>query len=224
MRRLIGALVLGLGGAAILVALGVWQLHRLEWKAGILARMEARIGADPVDLPADPDPSDNYRAVALGCGFEARELFVLTSRRGQGPGYRLIVPCSAAHGRRVMVDLGFVPQAQRTATRAYGGGRVIGNLHWPDEIDPWFTPEPDLAANLWFARDVPAMARVLETEPVLVVARELGAGPGGVTPWPVDTAGIPDNHRQYAITWFAMAVLWLGMTALLVWRISRRTG
>jgi len=45
-----------------------------------------------------------------------------------------------------------------------------------------------------------------------------------VTPWPVDTAGIPNNHRQYAITWFSMAVLWLGMTAFLVWRITRRTG
>jgi surfeit locus 1 family protein len=222
--RLTGALIFGLGGAAILIWLGLWQVQRLEWKQGVLAAMAARLGAAPAPLPAAPDPSDNYRAVTVGCGFEARELFVLTSRRGQGPGYRLIVPCSTPNGRRVMVDLGFLPQSQKDAARAYGGGRVTGNLHWPDEIDPWFTPDPDLDAGIWFARDVPAMARVLETDPVLVVARQTVGGPPGVTPWPVDTAAIPNNHRQYAITWFSMAVLWLGMTAFLVWRITRRTG
>jgi surfeit locus 1 family protein len=65
------------------------------------------------------------------------------------------------------------------------------------------------------------MAAALGTEPVLIVARtDTG---DGITPLPVDTAGIPNNHLNYALTWFCLAAVWLGMTLLLLWRIRRRT-
>ena len=56
MRRFIGPLVIGIAGAAVLVALGVWQVQRLAWKEALLADIEARIASEPVALPADPDP------------------------------------------------------------------------------------------------------------------------------------------------------------------------
>jgi surfeit locus 1 family protein len=63
---------------------------------------------------------------------------------------------------------------------------VTGNLHWPEEVDG-FTPEPDLARNIWYARDVDALAAHLGTEPVLIVARDLSVSDDPVTPLPVDT-------------------------------------
>ncbi len=57
------------------------------------------------------------------------------------------------------------------------------------------------------------MAAALDTEPVLIVAREADRRRGRA-PLPVDTAGIPNDHLQYAITWFALAVVWAGMTLL----------
>jgi surfeit locus 1 family protein len=98
--------------------------------------------------------------------------------------------------------------------------RVVGTLHWPDETDS-FTPPPDAARDIWFARDVPAMAAKLQTEPVLIVTRE--ATGDGITPLPVGTQGIPNNHLNYAVTWFSLAAVWAGMTLLLLWRIRRRT-
>jgi surfeit locus 1 family protein len=123
-------------------------------------------------------------------------------------------------GRRVMVDRGFIPEGQRAEPRPSGPAMVVGNLHWPEEVDG-FTPEPDARTGLWFARDVPAMADRLRSEPILIIAREATAP--GIEPIPVDISGIPNDHFGYAVQWFGLAAVWLGMTAYLLWRIRRRT-
>lgn len=220
-RRMILPLLFGLIGTAILLGLGVWQVQRLQWKQGILAQIDARLGDAPVALPAAPDPqTDRYRPVRVTGRFENDALYVLTSLRDEGPGYRVIAVFVTADGRRILVDRGFLPEAQRDAPRPGGPAEVTGTLMWPDETDR-FTPPPDAARNIWFARDVGAMAGALQTEPVLIVARSPTGG--GILPLPVDSSGIPNNHLQYAITWFSTALVWVGMTALLLWRISRRT-
>ena len=101
------------------------------------------------------------------------------------------------------------------------GVTVIGNLHWPDEVDGW-TPEPD-ARGVFFGRDLEAIAEVLETEPVLVVAREVSENDPPATPLPVTTTGIPNNHLGYAVQWFGLAAVWAGMTIFFLWRTGRRT-
>jgi surfeit locus 1 family protein len=99
-----------------------------------------------------------------------------------------------------------------------GQVKVTGNLNWPDDVDR-FTPAPD--GDVWYARDVAAMAEKLGTEPVLVVARsDTGQG---VEALPVTTSGIPNNHRNYAITWFSLAAIWAGMTLFALQRIRRGT-
>ena len=65
------------------------------------------------------------------------------------------------------------------------------------------------------------MAAALQTEPILVVARNPTGQ--GVEPLPVGTEGIPNNHLQYAMTWFSLAAIWTGMTVLTLWRIRRGT-
>lgn len=221
-RRMIVPLLFGLIGAAILIGLGIWQLQRLAWKEGILARIEARLGDTPVALPAAPDPvTDRYLPVRLAGRLTGETLFVLTSEREAGPGYRVIAAMQTGDGRRILLDRGFLSEDRRAALKPRAEAfEVTGTLHWPDETDS-FTPPPDAGRNIWFARDVAAMAAALGTEPVLVVARSDTAD--GIRPLPVDTLGIPNNHLQYAITWFCLAVVWLGMTVLLLWRIRRRT-
>jgi len=218
--RLIFPLALGLIGAAILIALGVWQMQRLAWKEAVLAGIEARIGDAPVALPATPDPvADLYMPVTVAGTFTGQGIEVLVSRKQIGAGVRVIEVLATEAGRRVLVDRGFVRDAERGLPRAEGAAEVTGNLHWPQETDS-FTPEPDTRAGLWFARDVAAMAEALAAEPLLIVARTPTGD--GIEPMPVDTAGIPNDHLTYAITWFSLAIVWLGMTGLLLWRIRRQ--
>ncbi|MDO9524861.1 MAG: SURF1 family protein [Gemmobacter sp.] len=220
--RLIFPLFLGLVGAAILIGLGTWQLQRLSWKQDILAAIDSRIVADPVPLPAEPDQTrDQYLPVTVRGRLTGEDLDVLVSRKQQGAGYRVIAVLET-EGRRVMVDRGFLPEALRAAPRPTGDITVGGNLLWPQEVDS-YTPAPDAARKIWFARDVPVMAAALDAQPVLIVSRTSDPADPAVQPMAVDGANIPNDHLQYAITWFLLAVVWLGMTGLMVWRIWRPT-
>jgi len=222
-RRLILPLVFGLSGAAVLIGLGSWQMNRLVWKQDILARIEARIADEPRPLPDRPDPAtDTYLPVSVAGTLTGEGIEVLVSRKQRGAGYRMIAVLETDTGRRILIDRGFLLEAQRATTpRATGPATVRGNLLWPVEVDS-YTPAPDAARGIWFARDLPAMAAALATEPVLVIASAITPPDPGVEPMPVDSAHIPNDHLTYAITWFSLAVAWLGMTALLLWRIWRR--
>lgn len=224
MRRILFPLILGLGGMVILVGLGIWQLQRLEWKEGVLARIDAQMSAAPGPLPAEGSTSEagKYQPVAVTGRTTGPELHMLTGMTGVGPGYEVITAFDTGDGRRILLDRGFLPEVAKDLARPPVALRVTGNLHWPEEASS-NTPEPDLNRNIWFARDVPAMAEHLGTEPVLVVARSVGGDAQGITPVPVSTAGIPNDHLGYALTWFSLAAVWAGMTAYLLWRIRQRT-
>jgi surfeit locus 1 family protein len=216
-RRLVAPLVLGLIGVAILVGLGTWQLRRLEWKTAILAEIEARIAAEPVPVPAVPDPeSDRYRRVRAEGELLQGELHVYTSLPPFGVGYRVIAPMALADGRRVLLDRGFVPIAAKDASRPTGPIAVTGNLLWPAEG----ATRPDRERNVWIARDVALMADEFGTDPVLIVVAD-SDDPAGPTPQPV-TPNVPNDHLGYAVTWFGLAAVWVVMTGLWLSRIKRR--
>ncbi len=220
-RRMIAALLFGLFGVAVLCGLGIWQLERLQWKTGVIAAIDARIGDTPVEVPQRPDPvTDRYLSVDVTGRFTGDEVFVLSSVPNIGAGYRVMAVLETLTGRRLLVDRGFIPDAARGVPHQAKKAVVTGNLLWPQEIDS-FTPAPDPVTGMWFARDVPAIAAKLRTEPFLIVAAsETG---DGIAPMPVDSSDIPNDHEMYAITWFSLALVWAGMTGLLLWRIRQRT-
>lgn len=222
MRRLLWPLILGLVGCGILIGLGVWQLQRLAWKEAMLAEIDAAITAPSVPLPPNPTPeADRFLPVHITGRFTDREILVLASRKGEGPGFRLITAFVTADGRKVMVDRGFLQEMERALPRPGIEATIEGNLQWPRESDS-YTPPPDAKTGVWFAREVPAMAEKLETEPVLVVVRTSSEQNPVAEPIPVDDTGVPNNHLQYAVTWFLLAAVWAGMTAYLLWRITRQ--
>ncbi len=201
---------MGAAGFAVLVGLGIWQTQRLTWKEAILERIDREIAEVPIALPDRPvETRHNYLSVRAEGRLSPGHLRVLTSIRGVGPGHRIIAPFQT-EDRRIMLDLGFLPDGARLPEPP-GWLRVHGNLHWPDEHDRWFTPEPD--AELWFARQVDRMAGVLETEPVMLVVSQTDPTPIALIPLPVDSSDIANDHFQYAVTWFSLATVWLAMTA-----------
>jgi surfeit locus 1 family protein len=219
-RRMIAPLVFGVLGVAVLLALGQWQVRRLAWKTEILDRIEARLAAEPAPVPAMPTPDeDQYRRVRAQGEILPGELHVYTSAPPRGVGYRVIVPLALGDGRRILLDRGFVPIDEKEAARLQEPITVEGALLWPQETDG-FTSPPDRGRNIWFARDVGLMSEALGTEPVMLVT-EASDDPAAPMPLPV-SVNLPNDHLQYAITWFSLAAIWAVMTLSLLWRMKRR--
>lgn len=220
-RRMIAPLLFGVIGVSVLIGLGLWQLHRLAWKQGVLAEIAARMDAPSGPVPVDPtEAADEYRRVRVAGHLLAGELHVYTSAPPRGVGYRVIAPLALEDGRQVLLDRGFVEIGAKDAPRAAGPLAVEGVLLWPDETDG-FTSPPDRDKNIWFARDAPLMAQALGTEPVIIVV-SASDDPAAPMPLPVGV-NIPNDHLGYAITWFSLAAVWAVMTGYLLWRIKRRT-
>jgi surfeit locus 1 family protein len=220
MRRYAFPVLMGVVGVAILMSLGFWQLRRMEEKRVYLDEIEARISNAPIPLPAQPEEGrDKFQAVFAEGTFTGEYLEVLAGQKGASPGVMVVEAFDLGNGRRIMVQRGFIEEEARGVPRPPHPAKVEGNLHWPDDTNS-FTPPPDEKTGLWFARDVPAMAAKLKTEPTLIVA---SAPTGdGIAPMPVDTSGIPNDHWGYAIQWFLLAATWAGMTLFLLWRIRTR--
>lgn len=217
-RRLAFALFIGLGGLAVLVGLGLWQMQRLEWKEALIADLEARLSQPAIVVSGNESVGDDNlrRARAVGRFVDAEPARFLTSLKPHGPGHRLISAFQLEQGERILVDRGYLPDHTPLPAPPTGPVELTGALQWPNEISS-FTPDPNLAERLWFARDVPSLAAALGTRPVMLV---LDAQPGASpTDWPKPmpvSVDLPNDHLGYAVTWFSLAAIWLVMTALLM--------
>jgi len=201
----------------ILIALGIWQVQRLHWKEGLIAQRDAAVTAAPIAPPrtlAEARPDEFHHIVAEGTFQNDKELFLAASSDGGEPGYQVVTPLVMADGRTMFVNRGFIPlelkdMAKRATGELAGDVRVAGLLRVPPAGKPsFFLPDnrPDL--NLWFWVDLPAMASqdgIGDPVPFYIDADKT-PNPGG---WPkggITRLDLPNDHLQYAITWFSLAV------------------
>ena len=221
MRRIWFIVFIGFAGTACLLYLGKWQIDRLYWKLDVLNKIDQKIAAAPVPLPAEPSESvHKYLSVEISGQFLQESIRVLASKKRYGAGYR-IIHVFRTNGRRLLVDLGFVGLETDYDVDLINDISLVGNLHWPDEVDN-FTPEPDLENNIWFARNVERVASALQTEPILIILKDSTLKDQNIKPMPIDTTHIPNDHLQYAITWFSLAIIWALMSCLFIWTTRQK--
>ena len=221
MKRIWFIVFIGFAGTACLLYLGKWQIDRLYWKLDVLKKIDQKIAAAPVPLPAEPSESvHKYLSVEISGQFLQESIRVLASKKRYGAGYR-IIHVFRTNGRRLLVDLGFVGLETDYDVDLINDISLVGNLHWPDEVDN-FTPEPDLENNIWFARNVERVASALQTEPILIILKDSTLKDQNIKPMPIDTTHIPNDHLQYAITWFSLAIIWALMSCLFIWTTRQK--
>ena len=219
MRRNLPFLIFSALVLALFIGLGNWQVRRLGEKRAYLDAVEARIGAAPVAIPATPDPErDRFLAVTAQGRLTGPEVHVLVSTRDFGAGYR-IIQAFETQGHTLLIDRGFIRLTDKDAPRPPHEIAVTGNLYWPDETDS-YTPENDLGANIWYARDVAPLAAFLGTEEAMIVARETPPADPRIAPLPIDTRGIPNRHLEYVFTWYGLALTWVIMSLYFLRRRS----
>jgi surfeit locus 1 family protein len=228
---------------ALFAGLGIWQLQRRIEKHALVAALTERLAAPPQALPLPSQWSalkaagDEFRRVRFAATYQPlKDAMVYSSGsavRGDisGPGTWAFLPALLADGNTVAVNAGFVENTMqdrgvedRAVAQLLTNEPVMltGYIRFPEAAGV-LTPKENTAKRLWFTRDHLAMARAL------------GWGEGGkqVAPFyidleqPVPASGVPkpgplevhlkDDHMQYAITWFGLAIAVVMAFGLWLW-------
>jgi len=215
-RPRLGPTLFTIPAVAVLVGLGVWQLQRLEWKSRLIAERTAAVAAAPVTPPqtlAQARALEFHPMIAEGVFLHDKEILRNAIGAKGDAGFDVLTPLREADGRIVFVNRGFVPTelkdpATRPAGQPAGMVHVGGLLRVPPETKPsWFTPDNRPDRNDWFWIDLPAMGAadgIAKIAPFYIDA-DAAPNPGG---WPrggVTPLALPNDHLQYAITWFLLA-------------------
>ncbi len=216
---------------ALFTALGAWQVQRLGWKKDLIARVQARMQAAPVQPPAAAEwealqgtPSAfEYRRLRLEGEFLHADEALVQATTALGAGFWVLTPLRLADGSLVLVNRGFVPPARRDpATRGAappdGQVTVTGPLRIT-EPGGGFLRDNAPQEDRWHSRDVAAIAatRGLPAARVAPYFVDAEATPAGQ--WPVGGLTVlrfSDNHRVYALTWFGLALMVLGAAVFLL--------
>lgn len=234
-----GLVVLGVVATfvtVVLLALGIWQVQRLFWKLDLIARVDARVHAVPVEAPRANQWSsvmpgnDDYRHVSVSGAFrhDAETLVQATTERG--PGFWVVTPLVRDDGTTVLINRGFVPadrrdSASRSAGNTAGPTRIVGLLRL-SEPGGGFLRENDPSGDRWYSRDVAAIAtaRGLDQTAPYFIDADGTENPGGFPVGGLTRVVFPNNHLVYALTWFALAAMLIGAMVVIGRREWTRIG
>jgi surfeit locus 1 family protein len=215
MRRLLVPAISTVVMLAVLLGLGFWQLERRAWKADLLARIDQAERLPAIPMPAAPEP---FAKVSLQ-GRLRTDLQALYGAevRVDTLGAHLIMPLEADGSYPVLVDLGWVPMQRRNAL-VLPSGPIEGFVR-PAEHAGTFSAPDNPEKRLFYTLDPAPIAAAFglpRVAPFVLVA--VGQVPTGVFPDPVRTLPRPpDNHLQYALTWFGFA-----LTLLIIFSLYAR--
>lgn len=217
------------------LALGTWQVYRLQWKLALIERVETRVHAAPVQAPGPERwpqitaASDEYRHVRL-TGVYLPELSVKVQAATElGSGYWLLTPLRTEEGTVVLVNRGFIfPNVDAARSATVDGAVTVSGLLRISEPGGGFLRHNDPAGNLWYSRDVAAIAasRGLTAVAPYFVDADVGMEPpaanGAVRPvGGLTVIRFHNSHLIYALTWYALALMVAG-AAFWVTRDERR--
>lgn len=213
----------------VLLGLGVWQIERMGAKERLIASVTARLEQAPVALPAATEwaklnkPSDDFLKVSVSGHYlhdKEAYLFMLytpPNEREPTPGHAVITPLQTDEGAIVLVNRGFVPGSKRDPqsrplSLTKDKVTVTGLLRLPQSRN-WFDADDNPAKRMFYTRDPQAIGRAVGFDAVspFVIEADATAVAGG---WPKGgntVVSFADNHLQYAITWFTLALAVFGL-------------
>ena len=230
---------------SVFVALGTWQVQRRSWKLDLIARVQERVHAPAVPAPAVVEPplgtsplprlqwprinaaNSEYRHVQVSGTLLNDSETLVQALTELGAGFWVLTPLRRADGSVVLVNRGFVPP-ERRARAAHGAGEAttaadLTGLLRISEPGGSFLQRNDPGQDRWYSRDVQAIAAahgLTHVAPYFIDAdagdRSEIAPVGGLT-----VVTFRNAHLSYAITWYALALLVVVATWIVI-REERR--
>ena len=220
-----------------LLALGIWQVQRLQWKLALIERVDQRVRAAPVVAPGPGEwfairrDSNEYQRVQVSGQFDySRETLVRASTE-LGGGFWVLTPLQTTSGFWVLVNRGFVSPAFSAPALRVGstGTQSVSGLLRLSEPGGSFLQHNDVAAGRWYSRDVQAIAASValaprpgasESNAVTVAPYFIDAAASlNTEEWPrggLTVLSFYNNHAIYAVTWFVLAAMVAAAAAYLL--------
>ncbi|MDR3523345.1 MAG: SURF1 family protein [Acetobacteraceae bacterium] len=219
-RRLMVPAISTLVMLVILISLGIWQLERRAWKLALLAQIDAAETHAAIPMPSLPQPFQKVRLEGrLRTDLQASYGFDVRDGR---PGTQLIVPMERDGQPTVLVDLGFLPDAALHPFPLQS--QAVEGFIRPAEHAGMLAATDNPAQRRFYTLDPAAIGASLgETNVAPYTLIVLGPVVAGQIPEPSHAMPRPPNdHLNYAFTWFGFAVT-LSVIFVLYARKSRRS-
>lgn len=193
----------------VLIALGIWQVQRLQWKENLLTDLKTSFAAAPVALPAESVPP-LYTHVAIDGVIAKDPLIVYRTGR-----FHAVVPVKMKD-YVVLVDLG---TAKDEKTIALQGKSVKGEGLIRYFSKGFFEPENN-PPNGWYIIDGPSMEIHFNLPLAPFYVEALNSNIDTVHARNADEvlAGISNNHLSYAITWFGLALTYIVIVGIKMYK------
>ena len=216
-------------GIGILISLGAWQMHRLEWKLGLIEKIEARINQSPIPLDdavrrwRDGEDMEYMPVRARGVFLQTGEAKVFGLLDGRAGAYIFTPLLRVETGEPltaiVYINRGFAPQTLRDAeiwpqTLSRGDQYVEGLFRIVEQrsgIAGTFRPLDSPEKNQWYVRDPALFATNAGLDAPSYYIDSFAIE--GVD-WPkggTTRLDFNNRHFEYALTWFGLAATLLGV-------------
>jgi len=216
-------------GLAVLLGLGSWQLDRRVEKQQLLQVRSLQVNAPVIglaDIGADAElDALEYRPIRLEGRFDGSRSAKLLSRTRDGrAGFHVIALLVTENGMTVLVDRGWVPVEGGIAPAPTGVVGIEGYVR-RFETPGRFTPDNDPGTGSWFYLDQEQIASALNLK--TVAPFYVQQAPGAAPPEAYPAGGVPNialrnPHLQYALTWYALAIVLA--VIYVVFHVRRRAG
>ncbi len=187
----------------IFIALGSWQIIRLNWKNNLILEIENSLKNPPVEL--SKNNLENYLKIKTKGSINFEKQIYLYNLNEQGtPGFEVINPLKADN-TNFLINRGWIPFNKKGTKEIFEFDKdnIFGTLKLQGRKNI-FKPENDIDKNYWFSLDRQDILKFTGQEYSQYIIYLDGKYK---FPKPKKiTANISNNHKKYAITWFSLAI------------------
>ncbi|MDA8841445.1 SURF1 family protein [Candidatus Pelagibacter bacterium] len=188
---------------SVFLALGSWQIIRLNWKLELINQIESSLKDIPVNL--SNSKHKNYLRIKTRGSIDFEKQIYLYNLNEKGkPGFEVINPLKVGNNN-YLLNRGWIPfnKKEDKTINVIDENYINGVLR--KQIKPnMFKPENDLSENYWFTLDRDDIFKFTgkNFSPYVIYL----SGNNEFPKPKLITANISNNHKKYALTWFSLAI------------------
>ena len=187
----------------VFIALGTWQIIRLNWKNNLILEIENSLKNSPVEL--NRNKIENYLKIKTSGIIDFNKQIYLYSLNDSGiPGFEVINPILIMD-ESYLINRGWIPFEKKDTPEIniFDQNNIIGTLKAQGRKNI-FKPDNDIKENYWFSLDREDIFKFTNKKFSQYIIYLDG---NYQFPRPKKiTANISNNHKKYAMTWFSLAI------------------